>query len=120
MCVIELAREARAGAGCNEVNFADERAAPGLIHARAELPLHAFDLNFPGRRVGSDCESAAFAPDRAGVRGERAADDRGPGGREPGERSFRALQAAQRASQKFSGSFHESRDFSIARGRVPD
>lgn len=88
MRVIEFARRARAGAPGENFHFAHERTAPRLVHARAELALHAFDLVLPRRCVGGNCESAAFATHRVRVRRQRPAYDRGPCGREPRERGF--------------------------------
>ena len=103
--VIELTGNA-GGTGGYEFYFVDEGAAPGLVDADAEFALHAFDLGGPGRADGGDIEGAAFTADRARVLRERRAYDRGPRGCEPRERGFSALEAAQGASQKFSGSFH--------------
>jgi hypothetical protein len=76
-----------------ELHFADERTAPGLVDARAELRFHFFELLLPGFAFGGNFQASAFAADGSRARGERVADDARPRGGEPRQRGFRAFEA---------------------------
>ena len=74
MLVVQLVRDvARTGLGGDEFHFADQLAAPGFIHLRAELAFHFFQLFLPGLAVGRDFQAALVAAHRARVPRERVA-----------------------------------------------
>ena len=94
MLVIQLMANVFGRGLCGgELHFADERAPPGLVDARAELRFHFFELLLPGFVFGRDFQASAFAADGSRARGERVADDTRPRGGEPGQRGFRAFEA---------------------------
>jgi len=100
-----------------ELDVADEIAAPGLVDARAEFGLHAFELFLPRFAIGGDFEAAVFIAERARARGESFAYDLRPGTGEPGESGFGAVEAAQRTSEEVSRAFHKLADSSTSLAR---
>lgn len=108
--VVQLVRDvARPRLPGDEFHFADQRAAPGFIHLRAELELHFFQLFPPGLAVGRDFEASLVAADRTRVPRQSLAHHAGPHARKPRDRSFGTLQLAQHPTQKISRAFHRRR-----------
>ncbi len=105
--VIHFARElAWTRLGCGELHFADQSAAPGFVHLRAEFRLHLFELLLPRIVIGGDFQAPRLATDRTRVGGESFADDAGPNAGKPCHDRFRPFDLTQHTAKKISRSFH--------------
>ena len=109
MGVVEFARKRRRGASgaTDELEFADEGAAPGGVDARAEVIFQAGELRLPGGAVGGKFEAMVDAAERARVRGELRADNREPRAFEPCESGVGMVDAANNVAEKISSAVHE-------------
>jgi hypothetical protein len=104
-------RGAKGASGGDDLNLANQIAAPGLIDPAADFALHRFDLALPDLAIGRQFEAVGIAPHRPSVRRERSPHNRGPRAREPRERGFGPLKASYNSSQKFSRTLHRVRGF---------
>lgn len=93
----------------NELDLADQIAAPSLVDTSAELGFHAFELLAPRFPIRGNFQEPGLASDGVRMGRERLANDDRPRTREPCERRFGPLDPADGSPHEFTHFFHEGR-----------
>src|SRR5579863_6243366 len=88
-------------------DFADQRAAPRVIDARAKVAPHLVQLLLPGLGVGGDFQAASLASHRTRMSRQSFSDDLRPCTGKPDESGVPMTELPRNSSQQIAGSFHE-------------